>query len=83
VLDFLDKKGANERILKNKLSRDMIETRKQMKMKFEEAKRLKKWEINLISSAVTTNRNYGFGEIDVSATFKGKKPPKGKTGSRY
>jgi hypothetical protein len=45
-----------------------------MKSKFEEAKRLKKWEINLTSSGLTTSRDYGYGEIDMSATFKGKKP---------
>jgi hypothetical protein len=57
--------------------------RDEMKATYEEAKRLMKWEINLISSGISTNREYGYGEIDRSAPFKGSKPPKKAPGSRY
>lgn len=57
--------------------------REEMKANYKEALRLMKWEINLISSGLSTNREYGFGEIDKSAQFKGKKRPKKAPGSRY
>ena len=61
----------------------MAKMRNEMKFSFEEAKRLKKWQIVLSASGVTTNRDFGFGEADMSATFKGKKHPNLPPESKY
>jgi len=43
-----------------------------MKADYDEVKRLKQWEVNLISSGKSTNRDIGFGESDRSALVFGR-----------